>query len=615
MSFIRNIVVWLIIIVIALLPLKFGTLAGLPDRYSYYPPDFFSLTITPWPSVSFPMVSGTLLLLALLVFPVRVQGSRIAFTVTALWLLVAFVSIIGAVNASNMDYVIVYVVHIFGFTALGAATWLMLSNLPELKRVVLWSIFIGVVLTAVYGIQQMFSGFEETRKFIENQEQQYGARINGDLKSRLLDTRVFSTFTSCNSLAGYLLLTMPLCFFLCWQFCGRIKHRKIYRAIFMPLLALLLGIIFFSTLSRGAFLSLVIACAIFIMIFPVRKTIRIAVFILVPIVIIAGAFYIAYAGRGFSSMLVRFDYVYASFLMFLNHPWLGTGWGDFFYDYMLLKLTLSKEAPHAAHNILMDFLSQTGIAGFAACLAAIVYPIVKIAEKIYNTARNSLFASLDSYVIFGLIAYFIHSLMDMNLQIPASMATALILMVTMTMPDEKLKAPAKKAKVPNDRKKSSPPQAVNLSVAAVMLITGLVAACGGYHLLKADYAFSRLSNLCSPQGKSRKRYLSINPEQVKSELENCVAARPYSPFPWAVAGGFMMRRGYLDVAEDFYNKARERSPQHSLIYYRLYTLQKAQGREAEAQKNLDIARKLFPHKADYYQDEQVNKPAGDPLKD
>ncbi len=607
MNFIRNAVAWMIIIVIALLPLKFGTLAGLPDRYSYYPADFLSWMITPWPPVSFPMVSGGLLLLALAVFPVRVQDSRVAFSVTALWLLVAFVSILGAVNASTMDYVIAYVTHIFGFAAFGAATWLTLSNRPELKRMVLLSIFIGVVLTAALGIKQMLSGFEETRKFIESQEQQYGTRISGDLKSRLLDTRVFSTFTSCNSLGGYLLLTMPLCFFLCWQLCGRSKRCKIFRSVSMPLLALLLGTVFFSTVSRGAFLSLVIACVIFIMIFPVRKIIRIAVFILAPVVIIAGALYIAYAGRGFSSMLVRFDYIYTSFLMFLNHPWLGTGWGDFFYDHMLLKQTLSKEAPHAAHNILMDFLSQTGIAGFAACLAAIAYPIVKIAGKIYNPARNSLFASLDSYVILGLIAYFIHSLMDLNLQIPASMTTALVLMVTMTAPDEK-------AKAVDGKKKSFSPRTVNLSVAAVMLIAGLVATCGGYHLLKADYAFAGLSKLCSSQDKSRKKYFNINLELVKSELANCIETRPYSPFPWAVAADFMMTRGYTDMAEDFYNKALTLAPKHSLIYYRLYKLLKAQGREAEAQKNLEIARKLFPHKADYYQEEQLKMPVGGPLK-
>ncbi len=608
MSFIRNVVAWMIIIVIVLLPLKFGTLAGLPEVAAYYPPDAFSWMIITWPAISFPMVSGGLLLLSLVVFPVRFQDSRTAFTVTALWLLVAFVSIIGAVNASTVDYVLVYVVHIFGFAAFGAAVWLMLSSLPEFKQAVLWSIFIGAALTVVLGIEQMFSGFEETRKFVEAQEQQYGNSMSGDLKSRVWDTRVFSTFASCNSLAGYLLLIMPLCFCLCWRLCGRIEPSKISRAVFMPALALLTGMVFFATGSRGAFLTLIIACVIFIMIFPVRKGIRIAVFVLVPAVIIGGALYIAYAGRGFHSMLVRFDYVYTSFLMFLSHPWLGTGWGDFFHDHMLLKLTVSKEAPHTAHNILMDFLSQTGIAGFAACLAAIVYPLVKIAGKIYSTARKSLFASPDSYVFFGLTAYFIHSLMDVNLQIPASMATALVLMVAMTVPDEKAKTPA-------GVKKSASTLPVNLFTAAALLVAGLVAACGGFHLLKADYAFSRLNDLCSPQGKSREEYFSVTPEQVKRELLNCIEIRPYSPFPWAAAADFMLARGYPDAAEDFYNRARVLSPQRSFIYFRLYMLQKAQGRDAEALRNLEIARKLFPNNEDYHKDKQMPKPGIGPVKD
>ena len=605
MSFIRNVVAWMIIIITLLLPLKFGTLAGLPEVSGYYPADAFSWMIITWPAISFPMVSGGMLLLALAVFPVRFQDSRVAFNVTALWLLVAFVSILGSVNAGTMDYVIVYVVHIFGFAAFGAAVWLMLSTLPEFKKVVFWSIFIGAVLTALSGIEQMFSGFEETRKFVENQEQQYGNSVSGDLKSRIWDSRVFSTFASSSSLAGYMLMVMPLCFFLCWRLCGRIEPSKISRSVFMPLLALLMGTVFAATSSRGAFFSLVMACVIFIMIFPVRKNIRIAVFVLVPLVIIVGSLYIAYAGSGFHSMLVRFDYVYTSFLMFLSHPWAGTGWGDFFHDHMRLKLTVSKEAAHTAHNILMDFLGQTGIAGFVACLAAIVYPVVKIAGKIYDTARNSLYASLDSYVIFGLIAYFVHSLIDVNLQIPASMATAIVLMVAVMSPDEKVKAP----------KKPAAALAVNLSAAVVMLVAGLTAACGGFHLLKADYAFSRLSDLCSPQGKSREEYFSVTPEQVKRELVNCIEVRPYSPFPWAAAADFMLARGYPDTAEDFYNKSRERSPERSFIYYRLYMLQRAQGRDAEAQHNLEIARKLFPNNSDYSAEKQAQIPAIGPLKD
>jgi hypothetical protein len=288
-------------------------------------------------------------------------------------------------------------------------------------------------------------------------------------------------------------------------------------------------------------------------------------------------------------MRVRFDYVGTSFQMFLNHPWLGTGWGDFFYDHMLLKQTLSKEAPHTAHNILMDFLSQTGFFGFSACLAAILYPLVKIGKKIYHTSRQSVFTSIDSYVIFGLIAFFIHSLMDVNLQIPASMSMALVLMVAMTIPDDN------KTKTLN--KNSN--KILAILVTGLLLVSGVVSAYGGFYLLRADYAYSRLSDLCSYWGKSKEQYFSISPDDVKRELEICVNLKPYSPFPWTMAANFMQSRGYLELAEEFYTKARELSPQGAFIYYRLFLLQKAQGRVDEAQKNLEIARKLFPNNEDY----------------
>ncbi|MHB9138250.1 MAG: Wzy polymerase domain-containing protein [Victivallaceae bacterium] len=602
----RNVVAWMIVIVTILLPLKFGTLAALPEVPAFYPGDWFSWLIITWPPVSFPFFSGGLLLLALAVFPVRIEDFRTAFAVTMMWLVVAFVSIIGAINATNMDYVIVYLVDIFGFVSFGASMYLMLSTLPEFKRVVLWSIFIGAVLTTLLGIEQISVGFDDTRKFVETQEQQYGGSMNSDLKSRVWDNRVFATFGSCNSLAGYMLMVMPLCLFLCWQFCGGFKLRKSFKVIAVALLALLMGVVFFATLSRGAYLSLILACVIFIMVFPVRKSVRIALFVLMPVVIITGALYIAYAGRGFYSMLVRFDYICTSFQMFLNHPWLGTGWGDFFYDHMLLKQTLSKEAPHTAHNILMDFLSQTGIVGFSACLAAILYPLFKIAKKIYSAPRQSIFTSLDSYVIFGLIAFFIHSLMDVNLQIPASMAMALVLMVAMTIPDDKQKVSKK------DHKSGSGKLSALLAT-ILMFISGGVSAYGGFHLLRADYAYSRLSDLCSYWGKSKEQYLSISPEEVKRELENCVSLKPYSPFPWTMAANFMQSRGCLELAEEFYTKARELSPQGAFIYYRLFLLQRAQGKEDEAQKNLEKARKLFPNNEDYRDEKTMMPPPSRPM--
>ena len=149
----------------------------------------------------------------------------------------------------------------------------------------------------------------------------------------------------------------------------------------------------------------------------------------------------------------------------------------------------------------------------------------------------------------------------------------------------------------------------------MLLTAGAVSVYGGFHLLRYDYAYSRLTDLCSYWGKSNKEYFSIPPEEVKRELENCVKLKPYSPFPWTQAANFMQSRGYLDAAEEYYTKARELSPQAAFVYYRLFLIQQAQGREAEAQQNLEIAIKLFPNNEEYRNKKAAPpKPLG-PLKD
>jgi hypothetical protein len=323
------------------------------------------------------------------------------------------------------------------------------------------------------------------------------------------------------------------------------------------------------------------------MLFPVPRGIRLTAFIAVPLVIIAGALVIMFAGRGFYSMKVRVDYIYSSFLMFLEHPFFGTGWGDFFHDYMRVKFTISKEAPHSSHNILMDFLSQTGIFGFIACCLAIFYPLSRIFKKI-RVHSTALYSGVESYLLLGLMAFFLHSLMDVNLQIPAAMTAALVIMLVAICPDGNLSSPAKL---------SSP--VFNGSATLAMTAAGIISVCGGYQLLLADYSLANLAETCSVRGKSRDDYAKVQPEQIKSQLQDCLRYRPYSPFPWATAGDFMLSHGYPDIAEEYYLEALKRSPQRSFIYHRLYMLQSAQGRNSEATTSLNNAKKLFPNNTDY----------------
>ena len=51
-----------------LLPLKFGTLTGLPEAASYFPPDWVDYLFISWPASGFGIFSGIVLLLTALAF-------------------------------------------------------------------------------------------------------------------------------------------------------------------------------------------------------------------------------------------------------------------------------------------------------------------------------------------------------------------------------------------------------------------------------------------------------------------------------------------------------------------------------------------------------------------
>jgi hypothetical protein len=584
----RDAVSLLIVIMAFLLPLKFGTLTGLPEVASYYPDSAFAWLIISWPAVAFPMFTGIIMLLTMTAFPLKgVNLCNQSFVSAMLWSVLLLVGLLGIVNASVWDFVIMELVHLAGIAAFAFAVYLMLSNYPERKNWLYGAIFAGTVLTIYLGLEQMFSGFEETRKFVEQREAMYNIKIKGDLKARIWTDRVFASFASSNSLAGYLLLAGPLCFMFLWKLCGRIEPPKVARFIFIPIFLISFFIVFGGTVARAGFLTLILALAAFIAIFKVDWRLRWAVWLVSPVVIVGGAIYIYVAGRGFESMTVRLDYFWASLKMLAAHPLFGTGWGDFFHDYMRLKLVISKEAPHTPHNLFMALGGQTGVFGLVACIGAVVYPLFCGFRKICGHRGKELYLSLDSALFLGLLAFVFHAMMDVDLQIPALMATAVALMVALLIPDAE------------EKEKVKGGYSGKLASYVIILSVGLTAAFGGMHLLRSEYVFSQLTDLCDFRNKKPEDFMKITPDEVKSYLQNAVKVRPYSPFPWATAGDFMFGRQLFDAAEDFYSRASALAPERSFLYHRLYILQSLQGRTDEAQKNLKKAQELFPNNPAY----------------
>ncbi len=588
-AFFRKFVIALILLFTFLLPLKLGGIVGVPEATGLFTDQFAVYLIISWPIFLFPFISGILLLLALLAFPFKTVSFSNDKTLicASLWVLLAFSSLLGAVNATVWDFVIMELTHLFGLAAYVLAVYLFLKNVPKAKTLLSASILAGMLITVYLGFEQYFSGFKEMREYIANQEKISGIAGNGALKARIFDDRVYAPFTACNSLAGYLLLTIPLCLVTLWKLCARVEPPKTARLIFMPLVAAGLIFIFSATKARGAFLSLILAGGVFIVFFPVKKWLRWSVIILASLGVIGGVVYIYKFGRGFDSMLVRLDYIRVSIKLLFKHPFAGTGWGDFFYDYMKMKTIQSYEAPHTPHNLFLALGGQAGILALLISIGALFYPLRLGAKKVRSLIAGHNYIQEDVALLFGLIAFLFHAMMDIDLQVPGLIATAAAITLLLAMPSERV-ITTPEAKYPR-----------RIIAGFIALLVASGAIVGGWHLTSSEYTFSKLTDLCALSKKTPEQAANISSDELYEKLEAAVKARPYSPFPYSSAGAFFMGTRRFDLAESCYNKALKLAPDCAAYYFRLFYLQDIQGRSEEAKKNLLKAYERFPNHPRY----------------
>lgn len=586
LEFIRTAIAVLAIFTLFILPVKFGLMVAMPETSGFYPGGLFNWMIITWPVTVFPVVSGCLLVLALIFYPPAWNTAREAFITAILWGIVACTAMIGLLNASVLDFGLMEIVHLAGVAAFAATVWLILANCPEMKMWFLYAILVGTLVTLYISLEQYFVGFAETREFVAEQVKRTGMEMHEDMQMIMSQNRIYGPFGICNSLAAHLLLTVPLGAVLLWNLAGRVEPPKVSQCIFVPPFVLVSAFVLYGTWSRAAILAVIAGVVLFTLLLPIARKFKLAIIICGVLTVIGGALAIKYSYRGFSSIMVRFDYILRSAEMFAKHPFAGTGWGDFFHDYMQTKTILSKEAPHTPHNIIMAFASQTGIVGLIAICAAMCYPVWRGARK-FKKPILKLIQQPETMIILGFLAWACHALADINLQIPGTLATAAAMLVILTLPGNK---PDKKAKI-------------NVPWRAVWSIAALVFAAftiyGGVFLTRVDMRFAELSDLCDVRRKTQEEYMKVSQSEVIDKLKKCNELAPYSPYPWKAAGDFMLSRGYIDMAEDLINQALKRSPQSPSLYFRLYQINMLRGQRSKGLEYLRKAIELFPNNVIY----------------
>ena len=320
---------------------------------------------------------------------------------------------------------------------------------------------------------------------------------------------------------------------------------------------------------------------------PKRRIYRCIPVIVLALAIVGGAIYIHRAGRGFGSMAERVDYLRSSVKMIAEKPLAGHGWGGFFYRHMELKTTGTDESAHDPHNLVMAFASQTGVIGGAVALAAVLLPLFWLGRRIFRRGgEETPEEGADGFaraVFWGECAFLLHAHMDVDLQIPASMAAAGAMLVA-ALPEASAQMAAR------GRRRW-------LLVAAGMLLAA-VAAMGNILWLRAEMAYDRLITLARPQS-AQDRLRPVSDAEVVKALREAVALRPGSPFPWEIAGDYFWSRRDGAMAEKCYREAARCTPDWPSLYRRFFDLEMARGNRAAAAKHLRRMLELFPSNPKY----------------
>ena len=626
--------------IVFLLPLKFGMMTGVPEISLPSPSTPVDLLVTAWPPLLLSLFSALLLLGVLFCgSPVEYyRENRLLFPLS--FVLLFFSVLPGFINASTFDFAIIQISVFAGYAAFALVLYRLIALRPEMKLWLVNAIVLSTVIAAFMGLHQYLYGFRSTLEYIHQQEKATGCKVSPEMMSRLLQTRVFSPFSICNSLAAHLILAFPLClwgifynrglaksilvligliiifsvlppatpgwlfFLIVFAVCmtvGLLMVRApeiVWHCIsilILFLVAVLLLFVLRHTYSRGAFLSLGLALCFSFIIAPFKLRYKLIFFLLS----LLGSFVMLktdIAARSLASMDVRFDYYKAALRMFFEHPFCGTGWGDFFHEYTRIKTFPGEETPHTPHNFILNFASQAGIFALFASVLVLISPVYIFFLKFkvrggefYKEVKSE--RLLNIAIITGWVAWGIHTLIDLNIQVPGTVATAIAMVLVMNA--SRLK----------EQEEVNELEAPHLERNTLMLVlwygagplVALVSIILSSHQIRFDNALANYSHAANLNVVRNQSAVPVTDANLELLLNRSRKISPYSPIPWMDAAAYAERKSQWGKAEMYLKEALKKSPERASLYFRLATVQYHLGKDAEADTNLKEAAELFPN--------------------
>ena len=567
-----------------LLPVKFGGIAGLPELPGYYPPGLLDWLIVSWPITLLPLFAGIAQIPTLYGTELRRNPWRVKLF-SVLWLcgplLAAWWGFENSSASAGVGEAAAFgwshLMHWWGLAVWGVCVLLLLADDPRRRRILIGALLCGTFVSVLNGWYQYLWGFAETRRYYAELEAAGGVEVGEQLWIKLNDDRVFATFASCNGFAGFLLLAGALLVVGAVKLGDRFEPRRLSRRIFGVAAAVLTFGLLPLTRSRGALLCALAAALGAFFASRLPKKAKFAAAFAAVLLLVAGAWYVHRAGRGFSSGAERLDYLATAAKLVAAHPVTGSGWNGFFREHMRVKSTGTDEAAHDPHHFVAAFAAAGGVPAGMIALAAFVLPFFFIFRN-YRAAPPWRKAA-----VWGIAAFSLHMLMEMDYLVPGSVAAYLLLAISLLVPDE-----------------AAPPKQMPKFLRVLWLVY-IPILCGVLLIfpvlnLRGDLAYARFCAVVVPEPGTR--WIPPAPERIDAELDNVrnLSLVPSSPFPLEKAAECCAAIGLPNQARKLLREALSEGGERPGVYRKLADLAERAGDADEARHCRRRAHELFPAK-------------------
>ncbi len=571
-----------------LAPLKFGTVIN-TGAISFYPVSVWEWLLSPWPGFLVAGLGGTVLLLAVLVYPCPRLPMR-HWLYLGVWAGILVCALPGLYRTTELEAAALFLWHLLSILALVAAVLWVLPHDPVLRGWLLVAVSAGTLLVLIGGWHDVYGGgMQRTLEFAEEQAAGRGETVSEAMRSRLTEGRASSTFVYPNSYGAHLVLTLPLFLVLVWRWAGYFTPVRFSRGLFVPLSAFLgVGGLLFSG-SRAALVAFG-GGVVFTILVRFRRAWMAWALSLLMVVMVTGGIVMVNQGRTLSSLEARIGYARAGLIMLAEQPLTGVGLGEFFPHYIRLKKA-SQEDTRLPHNVFILFAAQAGVAGAVGAGLVLALPFITGRRGPGGRKKRPAAEVMTAAVLTGMAAWVLHALTDFNMNIPGTVLTFSVMPLLLEQ------RPSAGALLPQVSERRRWWCWLRLVLAALGLL-GILS----FRRVSGELSYRRFHDALTTPG-----FPFHTLRQLYQDADRELAHSPYPSllFAQAAAGN-----GLHSLAAEAFAEALVRTPHRGAIWYSLAHEQALIGKHAAAQAALVQAIAWAPH--DPRRQEMINRVGGLP---